>query len=53
MKSFINTISKIDYQIWYTNIKLIVEDFEMKIVVLIDSRADMNCIQEGLIPTKY
>ena len=25
----------------------------MKIVTLIDSGADMNCIQEGLIPVKY
>ena len=25
----------------------------MEIVALIDSKADMNCIQEGLIPVKY
>ena len=25
----------------------------MEIVALIDSGADMNCIQEGLIPVKY
>ena len=30
-----------------------IEDFEMEIVVLIDLGADMNCIQEGLIPIKY
>ena len=53
IKSLINTISKIDFQIWYTNVKLIVKDFEMEIVVLIDLGADMNCIQEGLIPIKY
>ena len=53
MESFINTITKIDFQRWYTNIKLIIEDFEMEIVALIDSRADMNCIQEGLISVKY
>ena len=53
IESFINTISKIDFQRWYTNVKLIVEDFEIEIVALIDSGADMNCIQEGIIPTKY
>ena len=53
IESFINTISKIDFQRWYTNVKLIVEDFEIEIVALIDSEADMNCIQEGIILTKY
>ena len=53
IESFINTITKIDFQIWYTNMKLIVEDFEMEIVALIDSGAYMNCIQERLIPVKY
>ena len=46
IESFINTITKIDFQRWYTNIKLIVEDFEMEIVALIYSGADMNCNQE-------
>ena len=32
---------------------VIIEDFEVKMVALIDSRANMNCIQEGLIPTQY
>ena len=30
-----------------------IEDFEVEMVALIDSGADMNCIQEGLIPTQY
>ena len=46
IESFINTISKIDFQRWYTSVKIIVEDFEMKIVALIYSGADMNCNQE-------
>ena len=46
-------ISKIDFQRWYTNVKLIVEDFEIEIVALINSEADMNCIQKWLIPVKY
>ena len=53
IKSFINTISKIDLQRWYTNVKVIIEDFEVEMVALIDLGADMNCIQEGLIPTQY
>ena len=27
IESFINTISKIDFQRWYTNVKVIIEDF--------------------------
>ena len=53
IESFINTISKINFQRWYTSAKIIVEDFEMEIVALIDSGADMNCIQERLISPKY
>ena len=46
IESFINTITEIEFQRWYTNIKLIVKDFEMEIVALIDSGADMNCIKK-------
>ena len=51
IKSFINTISKIDFQRWYTNVKVIIEDFKVEMTTLIDSEVDMNCIQEGLIHT--
>jgi hypothetical protein len=30
-----------------------IQDFELSVVVLIDTGADLNCIQEGLVPTKY
>ena len=53
IESFINTISKIDFQRRYTNVKVIIEDFEVEMIILIDSGADMNCIQEGLIPIQY
>ena len=51
IESFINTISKIDFQRWYTNVKVIIEDFKVEMTTLIDSEVDMNYIQEGLIPT--
>ena len=53
IEAFINTISKIDFQRWYTSVRLIVEDFEVEMVALVDSRVDMNCIQEEIIPTQY
>ena len=29
------------------------QNFEFEVVALIDSGADLNCIQEGIIPSKY
>lgn len=41
-------------QKWYVKIKLIIgEYYKKEFIVLVDSRADINCIQEGLIPIKY
>ena len=37
IESIINTISKIDFQRWYSNVKVIIKDFEMEIVALIGS----------------
>ena len=38
---------------WHTNAKLIIEDHEIEVIFLVDTGADLNCIQEGLILTKY
>ena len=38
---------------WLCPITLLVKDQRFDLVALIDSGADMNCIQEGLIPTKF
>ena len=46
IESFINTISKKDFQILYTNVKVIIEDFEVEMIALIDLGADMNCIKK-------
>jgi len=39
---------------WYAKITIIVaKDYSFDAIALIDSGSDMNCIQEGLIPSKY
>ncbi|GAV70205.1 hypothetical protein CFOL_v3_13703, partial [Cephalotus follicularis] len=51
---FINLIERITYQIWHINISIVIQDsFKLQTVALIDSGAQMNCIQKGLIPTKF
>ncbi|GAV88677.1 LOW QUALITY PROTEIN: hypothetical protein CFOL_v3_32099, partial [Cephalotus follicularis] len=50
---FIHLIEKITYQKWHINITITIQDsFKLQTIALIDS-AQMNCIQEGLILTKY
>ena len=43
---FLQTISKITFQKWYSIVKL-------NAIALIDSGADLNCIKGVIIPTKY
>ena len=51
---FLNIIDRMIFQKWYTEITLVVhKEFSLTVVALVDSSADMNCIQEGLIPSKY
>ncbi|GAV82750.1 LOW QUALITY PROTEIN: hypothetical protein CFOL_v3_26201, partial [Cephalotus follicularis] len=51
---FIHLIERITYQIWHINITIIIQySFKLQTTTLIDSGAQMNCIQEGLIQTKY
>ena len=51
---FLNIIDRIVFQKWYSELTLVVhKEFSLTIVALVDSSADMNCIQEGLIPSKY
>ena len=52
IESFINTISKIYFQRWYTNVKVIIEDFEVEMTTLIDLGANMNCSKKWLNPTQ-
>jgi hypothetical protein len=51
---FIYLIDRIIFQKWYVEVTLIINaEFQITTVALLDSGADMNCIQEGIIPTKY
>ena len=39
---------------WFTKVKIIVShDYHFTVIAMIDSSTDMNCILEGLIPSKY
>ncbi len=51
---YVNIINNITPQKWHTRVKIIInKENEINIIVLVDSGADLNCIQEELIPTKY
>ena len=50
---YCNLLDKITPIRWHTNVKLIIEDHEIEVIILVDTGANLNCIQEGLIPTKY
>ncbi|KAI5322802.1 hypothetical protein L3X38_031874 [Prunus dulcis] len=49
----VNLIKQVHLRKWYSKVTIFVHDFEFTTVALFDSGADLNCIQEGLIPTKY
>jgi hypothetical protein len=47
-------INKVCPPKWYAKVHIVVDqDFDFNVIALIDSGADLNCIQEGLIPRKY
>ena len=53
-ETFLNTSDKILFQKWYTKIKIVIDrEYVFETIVLLDTEAYSNCIQEGLIPTKY
>jgi hypothetical protein len=49
----LSIINQINIQKWHAKVKLIIDDFEIEVTALIDTGADLNCIQENLIPTRY
>ena len=50
----ISLINKVCPRRWYANVHVVVaQDYAFDVIALIDSGADLNCIQEGLIPRKY
>ncbi|KAG8647418.1 hypothetical protein MANES_09G074619v8 [Manihot esculenta] len=48
-----NGITRIKFQKWYVKINLTIKDFKLKTIAMLDSGADMNCIDIGIIPSKY
>ena len=53
-EKFLETISRINFQKWHSIVRIVISrDFEFEVIALIDSGADLNCIQEGIIPSKY
>ncbi|CAL9012684.1 unnamed protein product, partial [Prunus brigantina] len=49
----VNLIKQVNFRKWYSKVTINVKDFEFNTVALFDSGADLNCIKEGLVPTKY
>ena len=53
-ETFLNTIDKMLFQKWYTEVRIVIDkEYVFETVALLDTGAYSNCIQEGLIPTKY
>ena len=53
-QNFLSLIDRVIFQKWHIKITLVInKEFSLTEIALIDSGADMNCIQEGLIPFKY
>ena len=54
LETFVHSMTVVQKQRWYTKITLKINpDFQSTFIALIDSGVDLNCIQEGLIPTVY
>ena len=52
--SQLNLVKKMLPLKWFTKVKIAVSHYyHFNVIVMIDFGADMNCIQEGLIPSKY
>jgi hypothetical protein len=50
----ISLINKIYPSRWYAKVHIVViKNYAFDAIALIDTGADLNCIQEGLIPSKY
>ena len=53
-QNFLSSIDRVIFEKWHIEITLVInKEFSLTEIALIDSGADMNCIQEGLIPLKY
>ena len=51
---FLETISRINFQKWHSKVRIVISrGFEFEVIALINSGVDLNCIQGGIIPSKY
>ncbi|GAV79176.1 hypothetical protein CFOL_v3_22641 [Cephalotus follicularis] len=51
---FINILERITYQQWHINIIIVIDNsFKLQTTALVDSCAQLNYIQEGLVPTQF
>ena len=50
---FLQTISKVTFQKWYSIVKLVVNNFSINTVALMDTGAYQNRIKGGIVPTKF
>ena len=54
LETFVHSMTIVQKQRWYTKITLKINpNYQGTFIALIDSGVDLNCIQEGLIPTVY
>ena len=54
LETFVHSMTIVQKQRWYTKINLKIKpNYNTTLIALIDSGADLNCIQEGLIPIVY
>ena len=54
LETFVHSMTIVQKQRWYTKITLKINpSYQETFIALIDSGADLNCIQEELIPTVY
>jgi hypothetical protein len=50
----ISLLNKVYPPKWYTKVHVVVaKDYAFDAIALIDTGADLNCIQEGLVPSRY
>ena len=53
-RKFLETINRINFQKLHSKVRNVIsKDFEFEVIALRDLGADLNCIQEGIIPSKY
>ena len=51
---FLGMMQIVTTHCWYINCTILINnDFKVSSIAMIDSGADVSCIQEGLIPSRY